>query len=107
MLWRGGRRSTNIEDRRGMRPGVVGGGLGGIILLLISLYFGVDPGVVLNTGVEGGGEPANLTPADEETKEFVSAVVAFTEDTWSDLFQQGGQNYRPPKLVLFTGAVNS
>ena len=52
MLWRGGRQSTNIEDRRGMRvgPGLVGGGLGGIILLLISLYFGVDPGVVLNPG---------------------------------------------------------
>src|SRR5262245_47944919 len=105
MLWRGGRRSTNIEDRRGMRPVIVGGGLGGIILLLISLYFGIDPSVVYrDTGVEATG-PATSSPADEETKDFVSTVVGFTEDTWSQLFRQAGGTYRPPKLVLFTGAI--
>jgi predicted metalloprotease len=110
MLWRGGRQSSNIEDRRGMRvgPGIVGGGIGGVILLLISLYFGIDPSVILNpnTGVDAGGPPIS-TPADNETKDFVATVVGYTEDTWSDIFQRSGATYRPPKLVLFTGAVES
>ncbi len=100
----------NIEDRRGMRAGrgLVGGGLGGIIILLISLYLGVDPGAVFNPeGPVGASGPVNTSPADEETKEFVSSVVAYTEDTWSDLFQRSGRTYREPRLVLFTGAVDS
>jgi uncharacterized protein len=107
MLWRGGRQSGNIEDRRGMRPSFVGGGLGGLIVLLLSLYFGFDPGAVINTNtsVDAGG-PAD-TSADQETKEFVATVVGYTEDTWSELFQQSGRTYREPKLVLFTGAVES
>ena len=110
MLWRGGRQSSNIEDRRGMRigPGLVGGGLGGVILLLIALYFGVDPNVVMNPGGSvGASGPAETSPADEETKQFVSTVVGYTEDTWSDIFQESGRRYRAPKLVLFTGAVES
>ena len=110
MLWRGGRRSTNIEDRRGMRagPAMVGGGLGSIILLLVALYFGVDPGVLVNPeGSVDAGAPATVTPADEETKEFVSTVVGFTEDTWNDIFARSGEDYREPTLVLFTGAVES
>ena len=110
MLWRGERQSSNIEDRRGMRvgTGLVGGGLGGLILLLISLYFGMDPSAVVNpdTAVDASG-PASTSPADQETKDFVATVVGYTEDTWSDLFQRSGQTYRPPKLVLFTGAAES
>jgi hypothetical protein len=90
-----------------MRTGLVGGGLGGLILLLISLYFGVDPSAVFSpdTAVDANG-PAS-TPADQETKDFVATVVGYTEDTWSDLFQRSGQTYRAPKLVLFAGAVES
>jgi uncharacterized protein len=110
MLWRGGRQSSNIEDRRGMRvgTGVIGGGLGGLVLLLISLYFGVDPSVILNpdTTVDAS-RPASSSPADEETKEFVATVVGFTEDTWSDIFRQSGRTYRAPKLVLFANAAES
>jgi uncharacterized protein len=110
MLWRGGRQSSNIEDRRGMRvgTGLVGGGLGGLILLLISLYFGVDPSAVFNrdTAVDASG-PASTSPADQETRDFVATLVGYTEDTWSDLFQRSGQTYRPPKLVLFNGAAES
>jgi uncharacterized protein len=110
MLWRSGRQSSNIEDRRGMRvgTGLVGGGLGGLILLLISLYFGVDPSAVFNrdTAVDASG-PASTSPADQETKDFVAIVVGYTEDTWSELFQRSGQTYRPPKLVLFSGAAES
>jgi uncharacterized protein len=110
MLWRGERQSGNIEDRRGMRvgTGLVGGGLGGLVLLLISLYFGMTPGADVNrdTPVNASG-PASTSPADQDTKEFIATVVGYTEDTWSDLFQQSGQTYRAPKLVLFTGAAES
>jgi predicted metalloprotease len=108
MLWRGGRQSSNIEDRRGIHPAVIGGGLGGVILLILALYFGFDPSVILNqnSSVNAGG-PEATSPADEETKQFVSTVLAYTEDTWSDLFQHANKTYREPKLVLFTGAVES
>src|SRR5262245_54668859 len=108
MLWRGRRQSSNIEDRRGIHPAVLGGGLGGVILLLLALYFGVDPRVIMNpnTPVDAGG-PAATSPADEETKQFVSTVLAYTEDTWSDIFRHANKTYREPKLVLFTGAVDS
>jgi predicted metalloprotease len=68
----------------------------------------MDPSVVLDQDgpVEATG-PVSSSPADEETKAFVSTVVAYTEDTWTDLFQRSGQTYRAPKLVLFTGAVDS
>ena len=108
MLWKGRRQSSNIEDRRGVRPVVVGGGLGGLILLILALYFGVDPDAIMNPSgtVEATG-PAATSPADQETKEFVSTVLAYTEDTWSDLFALAGKTYREPKLVLFSGAVDS
>jgi uncharacterized protein len=111
MDWQGGRRSTNIEDRRGMRlsTGLVGGGLGTIALVVIGLLLGVDPGAILNDvnldpGAAAVGPPS---AADEETKDFVRTVVGYTEDTWSEIFREGGSQYRPPTLVLFTGAVES
>jgi predicted metalloprotease len=111
MDWSGGRRSTNIEDRRGMRirRGVVGGGLGTIAIVLIGLLLGVDPGDLVNsTGYEPDTTAVQPTsPADDAAKDFVSAVVGFTEDTWSEIFREGGGSYRPPTLVLFTGAVES
>jgi hypothetical protein len=88
--------------------GLVGGGLGGLVLLLISLYFGLDPRDVFNqdTAVDASG-PVSTSPADQETKDFVATVIGYTEDTWSDLFQRSSQTYRPPKLVLFNGAAES
>ncbi|MHB1401588.1 MAG: KPN_02809 family neutral zinc metallopeptidase [Thiobacillus sp.] len=114
MRWERGRRSDNIEDRRGMRvgrKGLVGGGLGAIILTLVALYFGVDPAVVLNQV----GNPAptqeeqavTFSPEEERLKDFMSVVLADTEDVWGALFQGSGQRYSPPKLVLFSDAVES
>ena len=113
MRWKTGRRSDNIEDRRGMRVGRKGmvGGIGGIILALVALYFGVDPAVVLNqTGSLAPTQEeqaVTFSPEEERLKEFVSVVLADTEDVWGAVFQNSGQRYRPPKLVLFTDAVES
>lgn len=114
MRWEGGRRSDNIEDRRGMRvgrKGLAGGGIGAIILALVALYFGVDPAAVLNQA--GNLAPTQeeqtvtFSPEEERLKAFMSVVLADTEDVWGALFQQSGQHYSPPKLVLFSGAVES
>ena len=121
MRWQMGRRSQNIEDRRGMGPAMgpglrVGGigGLGVLALALVAMFLGVDPSIILN-GLPGGGvdepqvtAPSGRTPAaDDQNAQFVSAVLAQTEDTWRDIFRQGGQTYRDPTLVLFDGAVQS
>src|SRR6185503_2233783 len=85
-------------------PGMIGG-LGGLILLLIALFLGVDPRAIMDTTTETSVTANN--GADDQTKDFVSTVLGYTEDTWSDIFQRSGQTYREPTLVLFTGAVNS
>ncbi len=105
MRWRGGRRSQNVEDRRGAGGVAVGGGIGAIVLTLIALAFGVDPGVVLQGG-NGAAPPP--TAEDDETAQFVSTVLAYTEDVWQQIFQQeAGEPYREPTLVLFSGATQS
>ncbi|MCU0971733.1 MAG: neutral zinc metallopeptidase [Gammaproteobacteria bacterium] len=120
MRWRTGRRSDNVEDERGSGGrmpvrlgGAGGGGIGILILLVAAAYFGIDPSVL----IQGMGpvltEPQSQTqrpPAgagEDELKDFVSVVLADTEDTWNALFREGGRDYEEPKLVLFSGAVNS
>lgn len=114
MRWEHGRRSDNIEDRRGMRvsrKGLAGGGIGAIILALVAMYFGVDPSVVLNQAGNHAPtqeeQPVTFSPEEEKLKEFMSVVLADTEDVWEALFRSSGQPYQPPKLVLFSGAVES
>jgi len=107
----GGRRSDNIEDRRGMGGGtlIAGGGIGSIVLVLLALFFGFDPGAILQTdqpSVPRAQAPAG-SPAQDDLREFVSVVLADTEDTWLELFNRMGRQYREPKLVLFTTAVES
>ncbi len=114
MRWERGRRSDNIEDRRGMRVsgrGLAGGGLGAIVLALVAMYFGVDPAVVLN---QAGNlapteqtQPASFSPEEERLKDFMAVVLADTEDVWGALFRDSGRQYEQPKLVLFSGAVQS
>ncbi|MFZ0132005.1 MAG: neutral zinc metallopeptidase [Desulfobacterales bacterium] len=115
MRWEGGRRSDNVEDRRGIRMsrGVAGGGIGALLLVLVALYFGVDPSVVVNPGLQPGGSPApgvesrTASPEEDRLAEFVSVVLADTEDTWNTLFRKMGHSYQEPSLVLFSGAVES
>jgi uncharacterized protein len=107
MRWAGGRRSDNIEDRRGIGGGtlIAGGGIGSLVLLLLALFFGFDPGALLQT--DEPVQAPSVSPARDDEKEFVSVVLADTEDTWHELFQKMGRQYREPTLVLFTGAVQS
>jgi predicted metalloprotease len=112
MQWRTGRRSENIEDRRGMGIpiGVGGGGVGILVIALIAMLFGVNPLTILDlqqpsTSVETG--PTGGRPGGDELRDFVSVVLADTEDVWHEVFRQAGQTYDPPRLVLFTGAIDS
>ena len=114
MRWRTGRRSRNIEDRRRMRipRKAAGGGIGIIIVALIAMYFGVDPTIFLNqsgptSSIGTQTTTRQISPEENQLAEFVSVVLADTEDTWHALFNKMGQNYREPNLVLFTGAVES
>ena len=113
MLWKSGRRSDNVEDQRstGMGRGVAGGGIGIVVIAVIAMLFGVDPSVLLNQLETAEPPPAASTPgghpAKDELTEFVSVVLADTEDTWQGLFKQMGGTYREPKLVLFSHQVRS
>ena len=115
MRWKNGRRSDNIEDRRGLRvsgKGLAGGGIGVIILALVAMYFGVDPAVVLNQAgnlapTQEEQQAASFSPEEARLKEFMSVVLADTEDVWGTIFKNSGQPYPQPHLVLFSGAVQS
>jgi predicted metalloprotease len=82
----------------------MGGGIGSIILVVIALLMGVNPMALMQQGAPG---PVAVDPADDERKEFVSVVLADTEEVWHKLFQQRGRRYEEPKLVLFRGRVES
>jgi predicted metalloprotease len=116
MKWQGRRTSTNIEDRRGrVVKGAVGGGVGGGILILVIM-------LVLNFC--GGGDLSQIpndtqltssavttiyqeTQQEKELAQFVSVVLAETEDVWTELFSANNQTYSYPKLVLYTDLVES
>lgn len=127
MRWREGRRSENVEDRRGARMPMGGGGvrLGGtglIVVLLLAWLFGANPLTLLQILAEGGGGQSMQVPdgsyeqpapgpatggATDEGADFVAVVLGDTEDTWTEIFASGGERYQPPKLVLFTNVVRS
>ena len=112
----GRRESTNVEDRRGMSTGKVAGGLGlggAIIVGLITLLMGGDPSDAIQVAGQmmGDGTTTNTewtpTAEEQELATFSKQILAGTEDIWSAIFKQMGRTYVPPKLVLYTGAVQS
>ena len=108
MRWQMGRRSTNVEDRRGVGlPIAAGGGPGTVVLLLLAMFFGFDPGALPQTEAPQQGAEAPASPAHDEARDFVSVVLADTEDTWRELFRRMRREYRAPKIVLFNGTVQS
>jgi predicted metalloprotease len=131
MRWKDGRRSDNVEDRRGegpsyssaasaaplllrFLPALVRTKIGRTILIVGVVVFvggrmlGVD---VLSLFLGGGATTTQSTPQlteqQQEMAEFVSVVLADTEDTWNKIFAAQGKQYREPKLILFTGRVDS
>ncbi len=131
MRWRGRRQSSNVEDRRGQqmrRPGgfgrsggipvrvpvgrgVGGGGIGGIILLVVIYLalraFGIDPMMLMDGGQQVTQQQGTQGAPSDERGQFVSVVLAETEDVWNGIFEAGGSTYREPTLVLFGGEVRS
>ena len=126
MRWESGRRSDNVEDIRGRGTGFGGrgvklGGLGMVIVFIAALVLGVDPFALMSTVETVSGPPSAPTqasrpapgqaapgaPVKDEQAEFVSVVLADTEDTWGQIFAAGGKRYQPPKLVMFSGMVQS
>jgi predicted metalloprotease len=114
MKWQLGRRSDNVEDRRGMGVGGIGGlGLGGIVIVsIIALLMGKNPLDLLGQVAEQSGTATTQTqpgapPANDETAQFVATIVGSTEDVWGAILKQSGKTYPPPTLVLFSGVVAS
>ena len=109
MRWRGRAGSGNIEDRRGMGMALpVGGGIGGLVLLLLfSMLTGQNPIDYIDTSSPEQTTGSGGVPGDDPQAEFVSVVLADTEDTWGEIFAQRGATYPKPTLVLFTEATQS
>lgn len=110
--WRRGRQSSNVEDRRGtrVRKGAVGGGVGLLIMIIVAWLLGVDPRQILQIAESAGPattESYEPTAEENRTAEFISAMLADTEDTWNAIFADRGWEFREPTLVLFTGATES
>lgn len=111
MKWKGRAGSRNVEDRRGRGVGgpvLAGGGIGGLLIVLLITFLGGDPGAILGDG--GGGsssEPYVASEREEELADFVSVVLADTEEVWAEVFAEEGMEYVEPTLVLFSGSVQS
>jgi predicted metalloprotease len=87
--------------------GIVGGGIGAVVVALVVMLLGGDPTSVLQ--IENPGTERNYTETAEEKElaEFVSVVLAETENTWHTIFRENNASYREPTLVLFSGGVQS
>ncbi len=127
MRWDDFRRSENVEDERGGGYGGGGGGfglpIGGggmgigtiVVLGLIGWALGIDPRMLIGGAemMDRGRQERPYNPStrtgvpNDQMGQFVAAVLGNTEDTWREIFQQGGGQYRPPKLRLFDGQVQS
>ena len=111
MKWQGRRGSSNVRTSSGGGK-MIGGGIGGIIIGgILWLVFGVNPMSALQTGqvIAGGGNSSSTEPAtgDDRDTKFVKVVVADTEDVWGQIFKEGGETYKQPQLILFSGQINS
>lgn len=124
MKTEGRRQSDNIEDRRGQSAGGrgfpggpvgAGGGLGLIIVVVLALFLGVDPRQILEQATQGDPGAATDQPAgpyqetavEAKRREMIAVVLAETEDAWTTIFKSAGKTYEKPKLVLFSGQVES
>jgi predicted metalloprotease len=119
MKWDDQPESENVEDRRGFggKTGLAIGGLGGVIVLILALVFGIDPqqlaglvGPAQGPGAGAGqpnGQAAPADPEEEKLAHFTKVIFHDTEEVWDDVFHRMGKAYEKPTLVLFTGQVDS
>ena len=116
MKWSNRRQSSNVEDRRGgiaRKAGI--GGLGAVVVFIISILFGFNPMTMLTvvdttvrvTGLNQQSGDYQPTAKEQQLAEFVAVVLADTEDVWNNIFAQNGKKYPEPKLVLFSGSITS
>lgn len=113
MEWKGRKQSKNVEDQRGKSGGglALGGGLGGLGIIIVIIYalLGGNPIDMLNnsstTQQTTQSSSYEATEEEQEMAEFVSVVLADTENVWTDVFKENGLMYKEPKLVLFTNSV--
>lgn len=114
MQWRGRRQSGNVEDRRGIGGrglAIGGGGITAIVVVLLVLLLGGDPGTIINQNPLSPAPASTAVsmgnPQEDQLTEFVSVVLATTEDVWTEQFRQMGETYRTPYLVLYSGTVQT
>jgi uncharacterized protein len=118
MKWQGRRQSENVEDRRGMSSGgkvAAGGGILGIIILLINVFGGENAQMIApvleqmnqQSTTTTNTQTQQLSEEDKAIGNFVSTVFADTEDIWGQIFQENNIEYRQPKMVLFSDAVET
>lgn len=112
MKWKGRRKSSNVEDRRGRSTGgkvAIGGGIIGLIFLAIQLFSGGDATEVIEQiqTQAPATETRELTAEEKELGDFAATVLADTEDIWNTIFQENGADYIEPGMVLFTDAVQT
>ena len=113
MLWRGRKGSSNIEDRRGLSTGgmITGGSVVGIVIYLLSVFLGGDPNQLPPQLTQSQSQGTQLSEAEQAAEDtmaqFVSVVLAETEDVWKDIFEQHYKEYSKPSLVLFRDRVES
>jgi uncharacterized protein len=114
MQWEGREGSENVEDRRGFRPTGMALGGGGIIVLLIAMFLGINPqqlGGLIGGGGGGEGKMERVehkaTPEEERQVAFSKVILRDTEIVWEDIFSRMGKRYEKPDMVIFAGLVQS
>jgi predicted metalloprotease len=116
MRWRNTRESQNVEDYRGRRTGGGGGGMKfgvvGLVAIVGAYFLGIDPRLIMGLLGDGTGAPTSEQPVDpgapaDEGGQFVAHVLGDTEDTWTAVFAETGQQYSAPRLALFSQGINT
>lgn len=113
MRWRDGRRGDNVHERRARSGRLLKFGVGGVAILAAAYFLGLDPKVLLGLddapppGVPAAVSQPQPSAAPDELSDFVSDVLADTEDTWTQIFAEDGETYIPPRLRYFEGSTRS
>ena len=113
MKWEGGAESSNVEDRRGMRPVAAAGGIGSLVIVALVYFISGDvnlakkAGQVAGNAGGGGQQQGPAEPINDKNYKFARVVLGYTEEVWTDQFRKAGSQYEKPKLVLFQDGVDT